>query len=128
MKLKSLTYGLWIIASAVLFSCSEDDPENYKNQKVYNVEVNEVVKIYYTTNSCCDYYLDESNQLNHIENIGDEIVIPYPDDCDGCNRTKAILFKAKSKGSDTIRGIVRARCEDWSQPALQLEEFIINVQ
>jgi len=64
----------------------------------------------------------------HVEHIGEEVAIPDPDDCDGCSGTNALLFKAKSVGSDAIRGRVRARSENWNDPADDLEEFIIHIK
>lgn len=113
----------------MIFSCTEaKNPDDYKNKEVYNVEVNDVVEIYYTTNSCCGYCSPNKDNLNHLEYIGEKTIIPYPDDCDGCNRTQALQFKAKSKGTDTILGCVHARSMDCSDTLNDLKSFIVHVK
>lgn len=124
-----ILFGIFAILLSAFYSCSEvKNPDDYKNNEVYKVEVNDTIRIYYTTNSCCTYCSPNKDDLNHLEYLGEEIIIPYPDDCDGCSRTKALLFRAESTGSDTIFGCVHAQSMDCSDTLNNMESFIVNIK
>ncbi|MDG1334178.1 MAG: hypothetical protein P8P74_17730 [Crocinitomicaceae bacterium] len=124
-----LLVGLIAVLSSALYSCTETkNPDDYKNKEVYSVQIDDIVKIYYTTNSCCGYCSPNKDDLNHLEYLGEETVIPYPDDCDGCDRTKALLFKAKSIGSDTILGCVHAQSVDCSDTLNDMQPYVVHVK
>lgn len=114
-----------------LFSCDstpQKHADDYKTEAVQTVEIGDTVRIYYTTNSCCGYCSPSKESLNHLGFLGEEIIIPYPDDCDGCDRTKALLFLAKSSGTDTILGKVSSHSLDCSDSLIDFKSYIIHVQ
>ena len=115
----------------LLLSCDSSqkkEASDYKNKDVQSVDIGDTVEIYYTTNSCCAYCSPNQGTLEHLEFIGEETVIPYPDDCDGCNRTQALLFVAKSSGSDTILGKIHSHSMDCSDTLIEFESFIVNIR
>lgn len=115
---------------ALLYSCesTQKNASDFKNMETQTINVGDEVKIYYTTNSCCSYCSPDKEKLNHLEYVGDEIIIPYPDDCDGCSRTKALVFKAKSSGTDTIFGRIYTRSEDCNDSLSDFDSFVIHVR
>lgn len=130
--MKNLIFVPSILAiCALISSCNTaltKDADDYKNEAVQNVKIGETVKIYYTTNSCCDYCSPFIESMKHLEFVGEEIVIPSPSNCDGCSSTKALLFEAKSIGTDTIVGRVFARSEDCSDTLGDFKSYIVHVQ
>lgn len=121
--------ALFILFSTIwLTSCDWKDASDYTNPPVQTVKVGEKVSIYYTTNSCCRYCAPNKENLNHLEYAGEEVIIPYPNGCDGCNETVALIFKAKSKGTDTIVGRVLQQSMDCSDTLSKFESFVIHVK
>ena len=114
-----------LISCVLLLNCSL---RTYENQPTYELEVNETVEIYYSTNSCCNYCFTESQNLKHIEYLKEITVDSGPRDCAGCNFTAAFVFKAISPGRDTVR----LRFSEASRPCEEVEvpteEFIVVVK
>ncbi len=82
------------------FSCEK---KTFENKPQYELNVNETVEIYYSTNSCCYYCLVNGSDLQHIELITEKTVDPGPRDCNGCNYVAAYIFKATTPGVDTVK-------------------------
>ena len=121
-------YLLIALCTTFLLACESSTKKEYVNKAEQTVKVGEKVRIYYTTNSCCNYCAPGKNDLKYLEFIEEETVVPYPDDCDGCSRTKALVFEAKSKGTDTFRGRILDRGTDCSDSLTDWESFIIHVK
>lgn len=82
----------------LLSSCTD-----YKNKPVYQVKVGEEIEIYYNTNSCCYYFLDEK-ELQYVKKIREESKEGFKIiSCDGCTTTTGYVFKGIKIGVDTIR-------------------------
>ena len=81
-----------ILIYLLICGCTE---KVYENKPVYEINVDETVEIYYSTNSCCYYCFSEKQNLSHIEFLEEKSIDSGPDDCAGCNFTKAYVFKAK---------------------------------
>lgn len=96
--MKKIIYLVFIISG--IFSCQK---KTFENKPQYELKVNEIVEIYYSTNSCCYYCLLDESDLRHLELIEEKTVDPGPRNCDGCNYVAAFIFKAISSGVDTIK-------------------------
>lgn len=116
----NFTHSIYLL-SLLVFGCT-----NYENQPEYEIMVGETIDIYYSTNSCCYYCFENENSLNHLTVVGRETVDPGPSDCEGCNYTVALTFKATSIGSDTIRLKHLEALQDCSDD-VEPELYIINV-
>lgn len=117
--------GFLIVCCFWLASCSLI---SYENRSHYELEIDETVEIYYTTNSCCHYCLIKEQNLRHIELLGSKTVNKSLIDCAGCNNTVAYIFSAKSIGIDTIRLAMIGggeKCEDMEHES---ESYIVEVQ
>ncbi len=101
---------------------------DYKNKQRYSATIGDTIEIYYSTNSCCKYCQPNAASFKHLEYIGQKIVIPEPNDCEGCNHTTALLFVAKSKGIDTIRGGIIAPLENCNDSTENLDKFVVEVR
>lgn len=124
----TFTSVLILLGSILFGSCDSKSPEDFENRPVQTVTVGEKVSIYFTTNSCCEYCSPNMENLEHLEYIGEEVKIPYPSDCDGCNETVALVFEAKSKGTDTVVGRILDRRTDCSDTLSDFESFIIHIK
>ncbi|NVK66659.1 MAG: hypothetical protein HWE22_18850 [Flavobacteriales bacterium] len=126
--MKYLTLTLFIlICSTWLTSCNTKDASDYVTPPEQTVNVGEKVNIYYTTNSCCRYCAPNIKNLNHLKYLGEEVIIPYDDGCAGCDETVALVFEAKSKGTDTIAGRILEQSKDCSDTLTEFESFVIHV-
>lgn len=88
-----------IFSSLILQGCKN---KVYNNKLKYEIGVNEIVEIYYSTNSCCYYCVSNQSKLKHTILIDDKLIIPEKEGCDGCSHTSAFVFKGLSKGIDTL--------------------------
>jgi hypothetical protein len=111
-----------ILLPLFLFGCA-----NYENQPEYEMAVGETVEIYYSTNSCCYYCFENENSLNHLTLVSRETVDPGPSDCEGCNYTVSLKFKAESVGTDTIRLKHLGAMDDCSMD-VEPELYMVNVR
>lgn len=126
--MKPTTTLLLFFIAIWLTSCNWKAAADYTNPPEQTVKVGEEVKIYYTTNSCCRFCSPNMENLNHLKYTGEEVIIPYPNGCDGCNETVALVFKAKSKGTDTIVGRILQQSMDCSDTLSKFESFVIHVK
>lgn len=117
-----------LVSSFWLTSCNLKDASDYVTPPEQTVKVGERVYVYYTTNSCCRYCTPDLENLEHLKYIGEEIMIPYPSGCDGCNETVAMVFEAESKGTDTIMGRILQQSMDCSDTLSEFESFVIHVK
>ena len=114
-----------ILICLLIFGCTE---KIYENKPVYEINVDETVEIYYSTNSCCYYCFSEEQNLNHIEYLEEKSVDSGPDDCAGCNFTRAYIFKAMSPGIDTVKlshSVASKPCGESNAP---FEEYVVIVK
>ena len=107
------------------FSCQE---KNFDNQPQYEINVNETVDIYYTTNSCCYYCILNEANFRHVENVGQKIVDPGIKDCVGCDYVGAFTFKATSAGIDTVRLKLAAASESCEEADSPIEKYVVIVE
>ncbi len=115
-----------ILFSAIilLFACKRE----YINQPEYTLPIGEEVEIYFSTNSCCQYCILNSSDLEAVTYDREITVEPYPDDCAGCSFTGAFVFKAMQPGTDTIYLNVREMSKDCYELDGEPEMYIIHVQ
>jgi hypothetical protein len=106
-----------------LVGCEKD----YSNQPEYQVEIGEMVTLYFSTNSCCQVCLSQKNDHQHISYVEEISVDPGPEDCAGCDYTMAFVFEAIAEGSDTVflnHSLASESCYD---QLIEDSKFIINV-
>lgn len=109
---------------ATLLACKKE----YVNQPEYTLQKGESVEIYFSTNSCCQYCVLNTEELDAIAYEKEITVEPYPDDCAGCNFTGAFVFKAVQPGTDTIYLNVREMSKDCYDLDGEPETYIVHVQ
>lgn len=95
MSSKPLVFFSFGILLNLLWSCEE----NYTNTKHYTIEKEATFELYFSENSCCGrcWNLDE---LKHISLEGVRTV--KANYTDGGSSTYAYVFKAHTKGIDTL--------------------------
>lgn len=107
----------------MIISCS-----NHENKSHYEVNPNEEVEIYYTTNSCCYYCIVNEAELKHVMLKDDKQVAPPPSGVDGGSYTRAFVFFAVSAGTDTIKLREVPGGEDCATHTGPTENYIISVK
>ena len=60
-------------------------------------------QLIFSSNSCCPNGQLDKTSLRSLEYLKDSIVLPAPNDCDGCTTYFAVIFKAINLGTDTVR-------------------------
>lgn len=108
----------------LLASCAPTPPEIPTNKPLYKVGVGDTVPIYYTTNSCC-YACFTTPSI--MEYAGAENVVPYPEDCAGCNSTDVRYFIAKTPGTDTIWLNILPASEPCTDTLSKQQAFVVVV-
>lgn len=105
-----------IIIVIILCSCNNETviQENSKNnivtkhdftnKPVYNITVGDTLKVYHQTGQTTRFFkVQILDRLRHLELLEDRIVIPAKSlHCEGCTSTHALVFIARSAGTDTI--------------------------
>jgi len=125
MKFTLISIFSSILLCLILHGCEN---KVYNNKAKYEINVNETVEIYYTTNSCCYYCVSNEKELMHIKLIERKLIEAEPNDCIGCNHTSAFIFIGQSKGIDTIevKGLgVTMNCDSNNVPP---EKYIIEIK
>lgn len=117
-----------IILLSLLFSCT-----NYQNKPKYTLKPNETVEVYFTLTGGVNVPLCLVNQSNlkHIEYLKIKTVEESPKDCaGGCEFTIAYVFKATSKGTDTLKFnyVPNFVVCDSVRPDTVLEQYIVEVR
>jgi hypothetical protein len=102
---------LFFILLTTLISCRQPGDQiiysTYKNKPTNNVRVGERFQLIFGSNSCClNGQLDKST-LRSLEYLKDSVVLPSPEDCDGCTTYYAVIFKAVKSGKDSVRFILK---------------------
>jgi hypothetical protein len=72
------------------------------NQNKYRIQIGDTVKIYYSTNSCCQNCFPRLDELKFIKYIGRKIEIKPDNQCDGCNSLSSINFIGTAKGIEKV--------------------------
>lgn len=112
-KLSCIAHSALVLACFIVGSCGhvgtkdvelvEEEVEIvYSNKSRYTLHVGDTLEIYNTINTCCLHCTPNRDRLKHLEYLKSKTVIPNKPGCDGCNVTSAMVFVAKSEGSDTI--------------------------
>lgn len=101
---------------------------NFINQNIYDIQVGDTLKIYYSTNSCCEYCIANRSKLRNISLIDDILVQSANKNCAGCNSVHALLFLAENKGMDTICGKIITASQSCLDSLECMDEFIVNVK
>jgi hypothetical protein len=96
------------------------------NKEIYNVKIGETFKIYYSTNSCCYYCLNEK-EIKSVTLLENMVVEEGPKDCEGCNSKYAFLFKGIETGIDTIKLSLTTSSTDCSEASRYYEKYIVQV-
>lgn len=104
------------------------DEKKYLNQLRYNLTIGDTLRIYYSTNSCCDYCITNSESICNLKYEGKEVISYYPENCEGCDRQMAVLFVAKTTGTDTIRGKRIAASQDCSDSVPSPDFYIVEIK
>ena len=95
------------ILLTALISCKQGDNQIiysiYKNKPTNNISIGEKFRLIFGSNSCCPNGQLDKSTLRCLEYVKDSIVLPAPDDSDGCTTYFAIMFKAIKLGTDTVR-------------------------
>jgi hypothetical protein len=113
----------------IIFSCNHKKNKlDFANKSEYKVNVGETVEIYYSTNSCCMYCQPNRYELNHVEYIGEKTVVPMKKNCDGCDATYALMYKAISPGIDTIYGQIVAASRACPDSTREMYKYIMKVE
>ena len=123
----------YFIPLIVLFivACKNDSTpkiESFKNKSNYKVEIGDTIKIYHSTNSCCQYCLPNADKLNHLKYTGIKSVSPEKKGCMGRDNTSASIFIAKSIGIDTIRDAIIAPMEKCDDRIKGLSNYIVKIK
>jgi len=113
------------LSAISIIACQEN--KEYKNKEKYSLSVGETVEIYYSTNSCCHYAVTNKEELQHIKFVEDKVIDSGPKDCDGCDYTAAFVFKAESKGTDTVE-LKRLIASQPDDDSVQPEKYIIEIK
>ena len=103
-------------------------PNYYKNKPIYSINIGDTIKIYHTTNSCCKYCQANFDQLQHLEFLGNKIVIPSKKDCEGYNYTSAMMFVAKSAGIDAIIDAIIPPLSECNESIANLNKYIVRIK
>lgn len=79
-------------------------PNTYSNKSVYEIAVGDTLIIYRQRGAATRFFVEEGlDQLRHLELLEDRVVVPAKSKhCEGCSRTHALVFIARSAGTDTI--------------------------
>ena len=117
--------NLWIVCGLLLSGCWLI---SYENQAYYELEVGDLVEIYYSTNSCCYYCFSKQQNLEHLEFIEQKTVDSGPPGCAGCNYTSAYVFMAKSVGVDTIKLDMATGGEECGDRPTPLESYVVEIR
>jgi len=127
--MKDVCVGVLVANVVMLLGCGRaaPKPEAWANKNRYDLTVGDTLRIYYTTNSCCQY-CSNRNALSVLDFVGENMVSPYPEGCAGCNATSAMVFVAKQAGTDTVRGKVRAMSEGCADLGAEAEEYVVIVR
>lgn len=115
----------------ILAACSigaKRNTNNFTNNQEYTISVGETVEIYYSTNSCCMYCQPNKYDLKHVEYIGEKTLIPMKKNCDGCDATYALMYKAKSPGTDTIYGQIVAASRACPDSTREMYKYIVTIE
>lgn len=120
---------LFSFSCMLAFGCKNVYPQQkHGNQSKYIVSIGDTVRIYYSVSPCCKYCQPNSQKLAHLEYIGSQIVIDEKEKCDGCNHITALLFLAKSKGTDVLKGGIISPFEACNDTISGLNQYSVIIQ
>ncbi len=113
-----------------LHACAaKSDVRNFTNETLYHVRVGEEFEIYgFTHDGTCTFNTNNYDSLGHVTHLRDEDLEPQ-NQCIGCRKHMARIFKAIKPGTDTIR-IYELPCytvHDYLNSPKLSEFFIVNV-
>jgi hypothetical protein len=123
MKLIKMMF--WISLCCILFGCESE--KKFSNKDFYNLKQGDTLELYYSINSCCYSCIENKDKLSHVDLLGSKVVTTSPTTCDGCNHVEAFIFKAVTKGVDTIY-LIRPMATQPCDSSNQVEMYIVDVQ
>ncbi len=118
MKLFSILFLVLLL----YFACNK-----YENKSHYDLTIGDEVQLYFTTNSCCDYCLSNELSLKHMQLI-EKRIMNRADNCIGCEYNVFFIFKAESRGVDTIKLKRIKNPKNCKGDALATETYSIKIE
>ncbi len=116
MKHQTINKVAFLLIAALVISCNgkhggkETDnklgaaPNDDTNKSVYQIAVGDTLIIYRQKGAATRFFVEEGlDQLRHVEFLENRVVVPAKSKhCEGCSRTHALVFVARSAGTDTL--------------------------